>query len=40
MMFSGFAGYGKYDEIMRFDPALRPKTILVKVGDAFENVKR
>lgn len=39
MMFSGFAGYGKYDEIMRFDPKLRPKTILVKIGDTFEQVK-
>ena len=39
MMFSGFAGYGKYDEIMRFDPELVPKTILIKVGDTFEQVK-
>ncbi|MEI6119391.1 MAG: hypothetical protein WCP92_09735 [bacterium] len=31
MLFSGFAGYGKYDEIIKFDPALRPKTILIRI---------
>jgi hypothetical protein len=40
MLFSGFAGYGKYDEIIKFDPNLVPKTILIKIGDTFEQVKR
>lgn len=40
MLFSGFAGYGKYDEISKFDAELIPKTILVKIGDSFENVKK
>jgi len=40
MIFSGFAGYGKYDEIVKFNPELRPKTILIKVGDTFEQVEK
>ena len=40
MLFSGFAGYGKYDEISKFDAELIPKTILVKVGDSFEKIKK
>ncbi|MCX6824299.1 MAG: hypothetical protein NT085_04180 [candidate division SR1 bacterium] len=40
MLFSGFSGYGKYDEIIKFDPALRPKTILIKIGDSFEKIKK
>jgi hypothetical protein len=40
MLFSGFAGYGKYDEIIKFDPDLVPKTILIKVGDTFDHVKQ
>ena len=40
MIFSGFAGYGKYDEIMKFDLELRPKTILVKMGDEFDQIKK
>ena len=40
MMFSGFAGYGKYDEIIRFTPELRPKTILVKIGADFQETKK
>ena len=40
MLFSGFAGYGKYDEISKFDAELIPKTILVKMGDSFEKIKK
>lgn len=39
MMFSGFAGYGKYDEIKKFPPALVPKTILVKIGDTYQQIQ-
>ncbi len=37
-MFSGFAGYGKYDEIIKFDPELRPKTLLIAVGETIDHV--
>jgi len=40
MIFSGFAGYGKYTDIIRFDLELRPQTILVKVGDHLEQIKQ
>ena len=40
MLFSGFAGYGKYDEIIKFDPIVRPKTILIKIWDSFEKIKK
>lgn len=40
MIFSGFAWYGKYDEIIKFNPELRPKTILVKVWDLLNKTKK
>lgn len=39
MIFSGFAGYGKYDDISKFTPDLIPKTILVKVWADPEKIK-
>jgi len=39
MLFSGFSGYGKYDEIIRFDDELIPKTLLVKRGDSLDELR-
>jgi carbamoylphosphate synthase large subunit len=39
MKLSGFAGYGKHEDIDKFDPKLLPISIVIKEGEIYEHIE-